>query len=102
MDSKKTKKRQSVVISKNAIGILIKELFRQKVPSEIIVRENPRDIVHYHSYGGLSRFYEALTKRNLLGSACVNCKKIGIWLPPRVHCPDCWLEMIWRDIDPSE
>src|SRR3989338_7167637 len=39
----------------------------------------------------------------LLGTKCWNCggPEGNIWLPPRVHCPDCWRKMTWMTIDPT-
>lgn len=94
------KKRQSVLITKKSAGQLITELFRHNVPEGIIVRKNPRKITHYHSYGSLSRFFRALTKGELLGTRCIHCPQTEIWLPPRIHCPDCWNKMVWILINP--
>ena len=81
-------RRQHVVIPPDLETKLVEVLFNQTVPRGIIVRENPLTIVHHHSYGGLSPFFEGLTQGILQGTFC-NCPEAtGIWLPPRVHCPD--------------
>lgn len=94
------KTRQRVTIDATITPILVESFFKQLVPSGIIVRENPRTITHYHSYGGLSPFFQGLTKGVLWGTIC-HCMNTGIWLPPRVHCPDCWEYMQWKIIDTS-
>lgn len=80
---------------------LVDILFRQNVPSGVLVIENPRNITHFHSYGGLSKFFDSLAKGKLLGTWCGLCRTTGVWLPPRVHCPDCWETMHWVEIDTS-
>jgi uncharacterized OB-fold protein len=53
---------------------------------------NPRDIVHMHSYGGEAIFFESLGKGKLLATRCDNkdCETKGsIYMPFRIHCPDC-------------
>ncbi len=53
---------------------------------------NPRDIVHMHSYGGEAIFFESLGKGKLMASRCDNsdCETTGsIYMPFRIHCPDC-------------
>ncbi|MDP3769553.1 MAG: hypothetical protein U1A23_03840 [Candidatus Sungbacteria bacterium] len=92
------KKLQKVTLNP-AKTVLIDTLFKQFVPSDVIVRENPRTITHYHSYGGLSKFFDGLTNEILYGTLCLHDRATGIWLPPRVHCPDCWETMIWAPID---
>lgn len=97
------KNRQSVTIDQAHSTGLIKELFRQKIPDDIIVRNNPRTINHYHSYGGVSFFFESLSRGRLFGTKCFNCKDAKIWLPPRVHCPDCWSRIyLWFEIDTTK
>lgn len=95
------KARQRVVLSPDARGTIATMLFRQPVPENILVRENPRTIVHHHSYGSLSRFFMGLSRGMLLGTTCDSCDASSIWLPPRAHCPDCWEPMQWVEIDTS-
>lgn len=80
---------------------LVGKFFKQTVPDGIIVRPNLRTIVHNHTYGGLSPFYAGLTKGKLMGTLCddPSCVETGIWLAPRVDCPDCWGKMRWVEID---
>lgn len=97
-----SKERQKVILSPDIHTVLVKKLFKQDVPEDVLVRENPRTISHCHTYGGLSRFYEELTKGKLLGTLCGQCDQAQIWLPPRVHCPDCWEKMSWVEINTSK
>ena len=62
-----------------------------------LVIKNVKDYFHIHSYGGLSKFFMSLREAKLLGTRCANksCKEKGIWLPPRVNCPDCLTQMEW-------
>ena len=94
------KTRQQVTLSPDIKTVLTKSFFKQDVPANIIVRENPRTITHYHSYGGISKFFDGLSRNILLGTVCDSCWTTGIWLPPRVHCPDCWNKMDWVTVDP--
>ncbi|OGG45379.1 hypothetical protein A2673_01145 [Candidatus Kaiserbacteria bacterium RIFCSPHIGHO2_01_FULL_50_13] len=96
-----TNQRQEVKMLQGLETILLKENFGEAIPEEYIVRENPRTIVHRHTYGGLSRFFGGLAESVLWGTVCLNqnCKWSDIWLPPRVHCPDCWEAMEWVPID---
>jgi len=91
------KQRQKVILD-TASGKLIQTLFKQAVPPCIRVVENPKKIVHMHSYGGLSYFFHGLTEGVLRGTRCLRCES-KIWLPPRVHCPDCWREMMWWKVN---
>ncbi|OGZ06638.1 MAG: hypothetical protein A3C93_00085 [Candidatus Lloydbacteria bacterium RIFCSPHIGHO2_02_FULL_54_17] len=100
---KTTKERQKVALLSRRKVVLAENLFREVVPSDVIVRENPRTVTHRHTYGGLSKFFLQLTARKLYGTKCrsTSCAHTGIWLPPRVHCPDCWEKMCWVEIDTS-
>ena len=64
-------------------------------PAEVI--EWPRTLVHHHTYGLLSPFFEGLVKGELRATRCVNpkCDEKRFWLPPRADCPDCLLRMEW-------
>lgn len=59
----------------------------------------PRTLLHHHTYGLLSPFFEGLRKGVLRGTRCktAGCEK-GIWLPPRADCPDCHQRMEWVDL----
>ncbi|HEY9585047.1 MAG TPA: hypothetical protein VJJ02_00435 [Candidatus Paceibacterota bacterium] len=98
------KSRQKVTLLPGQRAVLVEKLFGQFVSENLIVRENPREITHYHSYGRLSTFFRALTEGALMGTRCSNseCRHTGIWLPPRVYCPDCWKRMYWIVIDTSD
>ncbi len=53
---------------------------------------NPRDMTFIHSYGGEAIFFESLSLGKLLATRCdhSNCDSKGtIYIPFRVHCPDC-------------
>ena len=61
----------------------------------------PRMVIHVHSYGGEAPFFEALTKGRLLGTKCTNpaCEGKGsVYLPFRIHCPDCLARMAIVDL----
>ncbi|KKL81272.1 hypothetical protein LCGC14_1996410 [marine sediment metagenome] len=62
-----------------------------------LVIKNPKNYYHIHTYGGLSPFFKGLTEGKLLGTRCTNgqCEEDRIWLPPRVHCPDCFEPSEW-------
>src|SRR3989344_921876 len=98
------KERQRVTLLPVVETKLVDKFFGIEVSDECIVRENPRSIIHRHSYGGLSFFFEMLTQGELWGTQCTNpsCDCVGIWLPPRVHCPDCWDEMNWVPVSTAD
>ncbi len=53
---------------------------------------NPRDMTYIHIYGGEALFFENLSRGKIHGSRCDNpvCEFKGtIYLPFRIHCPDC-------------
>ena len=60
----------------------------------------PRTIVHHHTYGLLSPFFEGLKKGVLRATRCSNpnCEEKRFWLPPRIDCPDCLRRMEWMDL----
>jgi uncharacterized OB-fold protein len=64
-------------------------------PAEVI--QWPRTLVHHHTYGLLSPFFEGLVKGELRATRCVNpkCEEKRFWLPPRADCPDCLSRMEW-------
>ena len=101
-----SKPRQKAVLLSDIHTILVKNLFKQNIPDDVIVKENPRTIIHYHTYGGLSQFFRGLAGGRLMGTICIEDKcratETGIWLPPRVHCPDCWEKMYWAEINTNE
>lgn len=96
----KTREKQQVVLLPGQRTKPVQNFFGQDVPDGVILRENPRTIIHRHTYGGLSRFFHELTQGRLFGKVCIEkgCRHTGIWLPPRVHCPDCWEEMSWVEV----
>lgn len=53
---------------------------------------SPRDMTYVHAYGGEAIFFESLGKGRLLATRCgqEGCGLQGrIFLPFRIHCPDC-------------
>ena len=64
-----------------------------------MVIEWPRTIVHHHTYGLLSPFFEGLKKGVLRATQCSgkDCDQ-GFWLPPRADCPDCHERMKWIEL----
>lgn len=53
---------------------------------------NPREMIFIHSYGGEAVFFESLPKGIIRGTRCDNqgCEFKGtVYLPFRIHCPDC-------------
>ena len=53
---------------------------------------NPRDMTYIHSYGGEAVFFESLGKGKIIASRCDNADcpgKGSIYMPYRIHCPDC-------------
>ncbi len=46
------------------------------------------------SYGETSKFFkEVLLNKKLYGTKCPTCGKV--WMPPRKHCSDCYVETEW-------
>lgn len=64
-------------------------------PAQVI--EWPRTLVHHHTYGLLTPFFQGLRKGELRATRCVNplCEEKRFWLPPRADCPDCHSRMEW-------
>lgn len=53
---------------------------------------NPRNMTYIHSYGGEHLFFHGLAQGKLIASRCDNpdCETKGsIYMPFRIHCPDC-------------
>jgi uncharacterized OB-fold protein len=53
---------------------------------------NPRNMTYIHSYGGEWPFFKGLSEAKLIASRCDNPKcetKGSIYMPFRIHCPDC-------------
>ena len=62
---------------------------------------NPRDMTYIHSYGGEAIFFESLSQGKLLATRCdnKNCETKGtIYIPFRIHCPDCLCRNTVMDI----
>lgn len=68
------------------------------------VIEWPRSPMHYHTYGLLTPYFEALTRGKLMATRCTNpdcpiSRGDGLlWLPPRADCPDCHQRMEWVEM----
>ena len=60
----------------------------------------PRTIVHHHTYGLLSPFFEGLKEGVMRATHCTNpdCDEKRLWLPPRADCPDCLSRMEWKEL----
>jgi uncharacterized protein len=49
---------------------------------------------YLYSYGELSKFFkEVIQNKTLYATKCPKCNKV--WMPPRGHCPDCYVNMDW-------
>jgi uncharacterized protein len=83
--------------------------FHHGVPGTGIFDENgtlwgvtkPRDMTYMISLGGEGQFFQALSKGRLLATRCANkaCQAHGsIFLPFRIHCPDCLSKMKIVDV----
>ncbi|MEO0077748.1 MAG: hypothetical protein ABIK86_01940 [candidate division WOR-3 bacterium] len=59
----------------------------------------PRTLLHHHTYGLLSPFFEGLKEGVLRATRCTTpgCET-GLWLPPRADCPDCHARMEWVEM----
>lgn len=70
----------------------------QEQPGMVV--EWPRSLMHHHTYGQLSKFFEGLTKGKLFATRCVNpdCFNKRLWIPPRADCPDCHQPMEWQEL----
>lgn len=61
----------------------------------------PRDMTYIHSLGGEGKFFQSLTKGMLFATRCDNpdCEQKGtMYLPFRIHCPDCLVKMTPVDV----
>lgn len=67
--------------------------------SPAMVIQWPRTLMHHHTYGLLSPFFEGLKKGKLMATKCQtkDCET-GFWLPPRADCPDCHARMKWVEL----
>ncbi|MBN2465089.1 hypothetical protein JXD38_05650 [candidate division WOR-3 bacterium] len=72
-------------------------LVEKKSPAMVI--QWPRTLMHHHTYGLLSPFFEGLKKGKLMATKCrtPGCET-GFWLPPRADCPDCLTRMKWIEL----
>jgi uncharacterized OB-fold protein len=86
--------------SKVASGIhLTGEPMLIEKTSPAMVIQWPRTLLHHHTYGLLSPFFEGLKKGKLMATKCAtkDCEQ-GFWLPPRADCPDCHARMKWVEL----
>lgn len=72
---------------------------------EPMVIMNPKGFVHYHTYGGLGRFFKGLAQGRLLGTRIPRADleegdEARIWLPPRIYDPDSLKKMEWVEVAP--
>ncbi len=67
--------------------------------SPAMVIQWPRTLMHHHTYGLLSPFFQGLKKGKLMATKCLTkgCET-GFWLPPRADCPDCLTRMKWVEL----
>ncbi len=72
-------------------------LVEKRSPAMVI--QWPRTLMHHHTYGLLSPFFEGLRKGKLMATKCrtPGCEA-GFWLPPRADCPDCLARMKWIEM----
>jgi len=79
---------------------LIGKPLKVELEDPAMVIEWPRTLVHHHTYGQLSKFFEGLKQGKLFATLCVNpdCLEKKLWLPPRADCPDCNQPMEWREL----
>lgn len=74
----------------------------RKEGGELAGVTKPRNMTYIHSYGGEAPFFQAVSeKARLLATRCDNpaCAGKGtIYLPYRVHCPDCLAKMTTVDV----
>jgi uncharacterized OB-fold protein len=64
---------------------------------EIELIDFPLTFSFRHSLGKVSRFFLELEKQRLMGTYCSACDG-GVWLPPRVICPDDHNIMEWVEL----
>jgi len=71
---------------------------RQHVPQMVV--DWPRSLVHHHTYGLLTPFFEGLRAGKLMATRCKNpgCEENRMWIPPRADCPDCYERMEWEEV----
>jgi uncharacterized OB-fold protein len=70
--------------------------------ADFMVIYRPHGVLYHHSYGLVSKFFQGLISKKLLGTKCPHCETV--YCPPRVHCwnPSCkvaeteWIELPLR------
>lgn len=83
--------------------VLYKGKTLEIVPHEkALVIKWPRTLMHYHTYGKLSKFFEGLKKGEIWVTRCLNkaCEENRFWFPPRADCSDCLQSMNWEKLPP--
>jgi len=73
----------------NVVGYKIIEGNKGHRPDELeraryMLVYRPWDVMYEHSYGLVSRFFEGLIEKKLLGTKCPRCG--DVFCPPRAHC----------------
>ncbi|MEO0021206.1 MAG: hypothetical protein ABIK48_03420 [candidate division WOR-3 bacterium] len=83
---------------KAEIKFIGKPMLVEKTDPAMVIQW-PRTLIHHHTYGLLTPFFEGLKKGILRATRCPTpgCEK-GLWLPPRADCPDCHARMEWVDL----
>lgn len=73
-------------------------IIEQEKPGMVV--EWPRTLIHHHTYGQISKFFEELKNGKLFATRCSNpkCFEKRLWLPPRADCPDCHQLMEWQEL----
>jgi uncharacterized OB-fold protein len=58
-------------------------------------------VINYrYTLGGQSKFFiELKENKKIFGTKCRKCGKI--WIPPRVHCSDCYEDTDWVELPPE-
>ena len=67
--------------------------------ADYMIVDRPYDIMYHHSYGRVSKFFQALLEKRFMGTKCPTCG--DVFFPPRVHCwrPSCRLkETQWIEL----
>lgn len=92
--TKKTQERKEVA----EVKFIGQPMLVEKTEPAMVIQW-PRTLVHHHTYGLLTPFFQGLKKGVLRATRCPTpgCEK-GLWLPPRADCPDCHARMEWVEL----
>ncbi len=75
---------------------IMKNMPIRNAEGKLVGITNPREMTYIHSYGGEALYFDSLGKGRLHGTRCDNpdCEAKGsIFMPFRIHCPDCLEKM---------